>query len=380
MPRVRTLVAVWSFVGVAMAGVSAAAAPPRPSPTPSPAAADVRLGGLVPGAASARSAAAASSRSPACPASRSSSTSAPPAAASGRPTTAAPTGGTSPTAIFGTASVGALAVAPSDPNVIYVGMGETPIRGNVSHGDGVYKSTDAGKTWTHVGLDDTRHIGKSPRPPARTRTSSTSRRSATPSGPNPERGVYRTHGRRRDLGATSSSSATKPAPSTSSIDPTNPRILYAALLGGAAHALDDSSSGGPGSGLWQVDRRRRHLGASSTGNRACRKGVVGKIGVAVSPAQSGPRLGASSRPRRAASTAPTTAARPGSASTTTATCASAPGTTPTSTPTRRTPTRSTCSTSASASRSTAARPSTAIARPARRQPRPLDRPGRTRSG
>ena len=59
-----------------------------------------------------------------------------------------------------TSSVGALAVAPSDSNVIYAGMGETTIRIDVSHGDGVYKSTDAGKTWRHMGLADTRHIGK----------------------------------------------------------------------------------------------------------------------------------------------------------------------------------------------------------------------------
>src|SRR5919202_1464724 len=61
---------------------------------------------------------------------------------------------------FQRASVGAIAVAYSDPNVVYVGMGESCIRGNVAHGDGVYRSTDAGQTWTHLGLADTRHISK----------------------------------------------------------------------------------------------------------------------------------------------------------------------------------------------------------------------------
>lgn len=61
---------------------------------------------------------------------------------------------------FKTGSVGSIAVAPSDPNVIYVGMGEADVRGNFSHGDGVYRSRDAGKTWEHVGLDDTGQIGR----------------------------------------------------------------------------------------------------------------------------------------------------------------------------------------------------------------------------
>ena len=61
---------------------------------------------------------------------------------------------------FKTGSVGAIAVAPSDPNLVYVGMGEVCIRSDASHGDGVYKSEDAGRTWKHVGLPDSRHVGQ----------------------------------------------------------------------------------------------------------------------------------------------------------------------------------------------------------------------------
>ena len=70
---------------------------------------------------------------------------------------------------FKTSAVGAIAVAHSDPNVIYVGTGEAAIRSNVSHGDGVYKSTDGGASWTNMGLAETRHIGRHRRPPDESR-------------------------------------------------------------------------------------------------------------------------------------------------------------------------------------------------------------------
>ena len=60
----------------------------------------------------------------------------------------------------GTSSIGSVAVSASDPNTIYVGTGEACIRGNISHGDGVYKSVDGGKTWKNTGLHDSRAIGK----------------------------------------------------------------------------------------------------------------------------------------------------------------------------------------------------------------------------
>ena len=60
---------------------------------------------------------------------------------------------------FNTTGIGDITVAPSDPNIIYVGTGESPVRGvKTSHGDGLYKSVDAGKTWKHLGMEKTRHI------------------------------------------------------------------------------------------------------------------------------------------------------------------------------------------------------------------------------
>src|SRR6266568_2927920 len=128
---------------------------------------------------------------------------------------------------FKRASVGAIAVAPSDPNVIYVGMGESTIRGNVSHGDGVYKSTDGGKTWTHLGLADTRQIGKvrnHPQNPDLVYVAALGHAH----GPNQERGVFRS----QDGGKTWEQVLFRSAKAGAidlSLDPNNPRILYAAL-------------------------------------------------------------------------------------------------------------------------------------------------------
>ncbi len=176
-------------------------------------------------------------------------------------------------------SIGSIAVAPSDANVLYVGTGEACIRGNISHGDGVYKSTDAGKTWKHVGLRDTRHIGQvvvHPRNPDIVFVAALGHAY----GPNPERGVFRS----LDGGKTWEKVLYKDE-KTGAIDitfvPGNPSILFAALW--EAHRTPYSmSSGGPGSGLY----RSSDGGATWTrleGN-GLPKGIYGRIGVSVSGA------------------------------------------------------------------------------------------------
>jgi photosystem II stability/assembly factor-like uncharacterized protein len=182
---------------------------------------------------------------------------------------------------FRTGSVGAIAVSEWDPNVIYVGMGEAPIRGNVSHGDGVYKSTDAGKTWKHAGLAETSQISRvriHPRNPELAYVAALGH----VYGPNDDRGVFRTN----DGGKTWEKILFRDKKTGAIdlvLDPSNPRVLYAALweAGRTPYSL---TSGGPGSGLFKsVDGGDKW--AEISRNKGLPQGILGKIGVAASPAQ-----------------------------------------------------------------------------------------------
>ena len=184
---------------------------------------------------------------------------------------------------FKRASVGAIAVAQADPNVIYVGMGESCIRGNVSHGDGVYRSTDAGQTWTHLGLEDTRNIAKVRVHPEDPDTAYVAALGHA-HGPNAERGVFRT----RDGGKTWKKvlyRSDKAGASDLSIDPNNPRIIYASFWE-AIRRPWELVSGGEGSGLFRSNDGGDTWTEISR-NKGLPTALLGKIGVSASAARSG---------------------------------------------------------------------------------------------
>jgi len=143
-------------------------------------------------------------------------------------------------------SVGSIAVAPSDPNVIYAGTGEGNIRGNVVSGDGIYKSVDAGKTWKHV-WKQSGQIGQMIVHPTNPDIAFAAVLGKA-FGPNPERGIYRT----ADGGKTWQQVLKKNADTGGCdvcFDPNNPRILFAGLWQ-ARRRPWEFSSGGLGSGLY----------------------------------------------------------------------------------------------------------------------------------
>lgn len=174
------------------------------------------------------------------------------------------------------ASIGAIAVDPHDPNVIYVGTGEPCLRGDISYGDGMYKSVDGGKTWTHIGLEDTRHIAKilvDPHDPNIVFVAAIGHAY----GPNEQRGVFRS----TDGGKTWQKVLYKDD-KTGAVDLTfaadNSHTLYAAMYQ-ELRTPWGFTSGGPGSGIYKsIDGGATWKHIEGNGLPS---GVLGRIGIAV---------------------------------------------------------------------------------------------------
>jgi photosystem II stability/assembly factor-like uncharacterized protein len=180
---------------------------------------------------------------------------------------------------LGAGSIGAVAVAPSDPNVVYAGTGSACIRGNVSPGDGVYRSTDAGQSWHHIGLEESGQVGAivvHPRDADVVYVAALGHAF----GPNAQRGVFRSRDGgeswERILFVSEQAGAVDVA-----LDPTNPRVLFAATWEVVRRPWT-LISGGPGGGLY-----RSTDGGDSWREltRGLPEGLKGRIGVAVSPAR-----------------------------------------------------------------------------------------------
>ena len=184
---------------------------------------------------------------------------------------------------FKRASVGALAIAEADPSTIYVGMGKCGLRSNVTHGDGVYRSTDGGDTWRHMGLAETQNIGRirvHPHDPSLVYVAAFGHRF----GPNEERGVYRSRDGgehwERVLFANPEVGAID-----LSMDPQNPRVLYAALWQARLFPWRHAT-GGPGSALFKTTDGG-DTWTEVSNQPGFPTGDKGRIGVTVSPVRSG---------------------------------------------------------------------------------------------
>jgi photosystem II stability/assembly factor-like uncharacterized protein len=182
---------------------------------------------------------------------------------------------------FGTGTVGAIEVSQSDPNVVYVGMGESCIRGNFSHGDGVYKSADAGKTWRRVGLEDSRVIGRiriHPKNPDLVYVAALGHAA----GPNDRRGVFRSKDGGKNWERVLFKS-NKAGAVDLSMDQSNPNVLYASIWE-AKRTPYSLESGGPDSGLYKSTDGGDTWTEISRNPGGPKGAALGRIGVAVSPA------------------------------------------------------------------------------------------------
>lgn len=179
---------------------------------------------------------------------------------------------------FRSSSIGAIAIAPSDENVIYVGTGEHAVRGQSStYGDGVYKSTDQGRSWKHIGLAFSRQISAVRVHPQNPEVVYVAVQGDRWKG-TAERGVYRSTDGGKTWSQLLKGENLTSGPSDLAMDPTNPRILYAAMWDHQRMPWM-VRSGGPGSGIWK---------STDGGESWTRLGeglpkLMGKIGVTVSP-------------------------------------------------------------------------------------------------
>jgi photosystem II stability/assembly factor-like uncharacterized protein len=184
---------------------------------------------------------------------------------------------------IGSSSVGAVAVCEADPDVVYIGTGETQLRGNIQQGDGVYKSTDAGETWEHIGLRESQNIARvrvHPEDCDQVWVAAMGKHSLA----NPERGIYKS----TDGGESWRLVLNRPGNEWTggvdiSFDPANPDLMYAALWE-AWRKSWGMSSGGEGSGLFKSTDGGESWDELTNGRPGLPSGIIGKIGVAVSPA------------------------------------------------------------------------------------------------
>lgn len=178
-------------------------------------------------------------------------------------------------------SIGAIAVAPSDHNVVYVGTGESAMRGNVTYGAGMFKSTDAGKTWKNIGLKDSRQIATvavDPKNPDVVLVAAFGHAF----GPNTERGVFRTTDGGKNWTRTLFKDENTGAIDLA-VDPHNSNVVFAALWQ-ARRQPWNFSSGGPGSGLYRSEDGG--VTWKQLQGNGLPEGILGRIGVSVSGADS----------------------------------------------------------------------------------------------
>jgi len=178
---------------------------------------------------------------------------------------------------FKTGSVGAIAVAPSNPDVIYVGMGESSLRNDISYGDGVYKSEDSGRTWKHIGLEDSRHISRIRVHPINPDLVYVTALGHV-YGPNQQRGVFRS----LDGGGTWEKVLyldEKTGAGDLAMDSHDPDVLYAGMWQ-VIYTPWGRYSGGPGSGIYKSTDRGDTWHELTEG---LPKGEKGRIGIDVSP-------------------------------------------------------------------------------------------------